>query len=95
MDYMTPVSTQTSAAVAAMPGLPPSFVYFMSRPELTGAIPTCTLCFSNVADSPIVLGRSTGLHRVTLAGRRVVKRDMVVDALGGGATLARDEARSR
>ncbi len=53
IEYMVPVSAQAALAVSTAPGLPPSFVFFMSRPDLIGAIPTCTSCYWNVAESPI------------------------------------------
>jgi hypothetical protein len=53
VDYMQPVTPAASVALARISGLPPSFVYFLSHPELTGAIPTCTLCYWNVADDPV------------------------------------------
>jgi hypothetical protein len=53
IEYMVPVAAETALAISTVPGLPSSFVYFMSRPNLTGAIPTCTSCYWNVAESPI------------------------------------------
>ncbi|HZM26871.1 MAG TPA: hypothetical protein VFB89_05915 [Gemmatimonadales bacterium] len=53
IEYMVPVSAETALAVSKAPGLPPSFVSFMRRPDLTGAIPTCTSCHWNLVESAI------------------------------------------